>query len=1061
MIGRRVRPLQALLAAAGAVLGLRLFWVQVKEHELWSFEAARLVHAGREIPYRRGRILDAQGRVLARDTDFSTVALVYRDFRRGHPLGQVAHARSLLEGRPVGLAETRLHLRDWARELVSLTPEDWRAFARGEGRFADPASTLDERERAQRAANLGFYLQRLLGLDGRLPLRALWEDAGDGFERRSFLELAAGLSADPRARGGARRTAREASPAAVQEAWTALEERLARSLLQLDRLAPWVAPAGDAADAPASADPCAWLVAELERARRWVEDATASKLFAEAAGFAPGRLEPPALLALDQAWIAELLAWDAARVAEWAETVREAWTRTWRDEQALPRLVWDLVLEPAAEPGPSEFLDRLAQVFAPEGALERALDGAATPWSELDELAVFASLPDVLAAGPERELVAARSRCLPIQSPELRGAGASPDLLDAVAGAGEDLDERVRAHLAGRRASDVDGLLAIAGGLVRDWDARFQAALRGTLDEIARAADGDELSADGKLLLAADRRERASERAEFFLKDYGTRPRPLLSGEPPYDVIYLLTRYEADFAGFQARRARAREAATFLGDDERPAAELVGRVSAPAVNDLLRQRREAGRLRALKTLPERSEREEEELARLIGEVLLADEVKGVSGIEALYDQELTGKNGYAETRGLEDVFGAGAEEIPVGEPEDGLDVTLTLDVDLQRAAQRSLRRPEVPDDPERDDAWLAEPVGAIVLLSSAGDVLAAASEPDEGSTIGPSARGERERRIERTLTKPKFQPPGSVFKAFVAAWALDHGLDPARTVTCAPLEGGGYGYKDLRCWNQHGHGVVALEEALVQSCNAYFAWLGETIPAQEFQALAREFGFGAPTGVRAPPPWDAGLRKRGGLSEHTAGLTGMSRSGELTESQRRMTGNGLGAVEATPMQLARAMLALATGTRRALRLVRAVGGRELPPAAASELELSERSLEFVREALERVASDAHGTAHTALAPDVLGIPLAVKTGSADLTSREDADGRRKVQKHTWVGGWIPPEDPRCVFVVFEHDTSATSSHGAVYLARQFLRQPEVLRWLAQAGVDVSAAETPR
>ena len=1048
MIQRRTRPLQWMLALAGTLILLRLFWIQVVEHSLWRLEAARLVHAGREIPYRRGRILDTRGRVLARDSDLSAVVLVYRDFRRGHPLGQVAHARSLLEGRAVSLVDARAHLAEWCRELVLLTPAELQAFARGErGPEARSGTALDEQPFARRANDLGFYLRRLLDLDAR-GWKRLQDMTEDGQAERSFLELAACVK-----KGG-----RSVEPAAIQAAWRALEKKLERSLLQLERLARLLVPAETPGDSPASADPLTRLVADLERARRWVEDATAAKLFAQAADFAPGRLEPSNLLCFDHGWIAGLLAWDDARVAEWAEEVRAGWTKSFRDEQALARLLWDLVLDPARPAGPADFVDRLGVVFAPEGALAGSLDGETPHWYELDRLAVFASLPEVLAADVGEEELLERARCLPIQLESLRADPPTAEPLRALGAGPEGADDLVARHLAGRRPRDVDVLLGIARGIVLDWDARFQAAAGATLAAIAAGADAEDRSADGKLVLSAPRRDRATERAESLLMDYGTRPRPLLTDEPSDEVIYLLTRYEADFPGFQARDARARELPPFLGEDELPAAELIGRVSAPTIQDFLRQRSESERLRELQHRPERSDDEQEELARLIGEVLLQDEVKGVSGIEAYFDEELTGENGYAETRGLEDVFGQGGEEIAVKEPKDGEDVSLTLDVDLQRAAQRSLRTPLVPDDPERDAEWLSAPVGAIVLVSIEGEVLAAASEPDEGSLIGEDAQGQRESRRERTLTKPTFQPPGSVFKPFVAAWALDRGLDPTSRVTCGPLsDRGGFGYVDLRCWNKHGHGTLELHDALVQSCNAYFAWVGETLPTSEFLALADEFGFGQATGVRSPPPWAPGLRKRSGLVEHGAGITGLSKRGELSDSLRRMAGNGLGAVEATPMQLARGMVALATGEKRDLRLVRAVGARELPLPPREPLGISRKSLDFVREAMAEVASNARGTAHAALAPSSLGLEIAVKTGSADLTSRVDADGERKTRKHTWVGGWVPAEDPRAVFVVFEHDTSATSSHGAIYLARQFLLQPEVLDWLGKAGVDVSAA----
>lgn len=190
------------------------------------------------------------------------------------------------------------------------------------------------------------------------------------------------------------------------------------------------------------------------------------------------------------------------------------------------------------------------------------------------------------------------------------------------------------------------------------------------------------------------------------------------------------------------------------------------------------------------------------------------------------------------------------------------------------------------------------------------------------------------------------------------------------------------------------------------------------------------------------------------MSEDLAGLSA-PKNGELATSLRRMTANGLGRIEATPMQVARGLLALATGERRELRLVQQVGERELPRAPAEPLEISMRNVELVRRAMRGVADEARGTAHSALSRAQLGFPVAVKTGSADLESRKDEAGNPRARKHAWVAGWAPAVDPQLVFVVFEHDTMFTSSHGAIFLARQLLRQPEVLLWLADRGVDVS------
>ena len=119
------------------------------------------------------------------------------------------------------------------------------------------------------------------------------------------------------------------------------------------------------------------------------------------------------------------------------------------------------------------------------------------------------------------------------------------------------------------------------------------------------------------------------------------------------------------------------------------------------------------------------------------------------------------------------------------------------------------------------------------------------------------------------------------------------------------------------------------------------------------------------------------------------------------------------------------------------------------------LSIGQKALDFVRAAMRGVAEDPSGTAHDALSTLELGFPVAVKTGSADLPDKKDREGHVQERKHTWVAGWTPAGAPELVFVVFEHDTSVTSSHGAVYLAQQLLRQPEVLLYLAEHGVDVS------
>ena len=89
MIGRRIQPLLAVCFLGGLIVIGRLYQVQIDEHGIWSRDAALLLHSGRILPAQRGAIEDTRGRVLARDRESYGLSLVYREFRRGHPLRRI------------------------------------------------------------------------------------------------------------------------------------------------------------------------------------------------------------------------------------------------------------------------------------------------------------------------------------------------------------------------------------------------------------------------------------------------------------------------------------------------------------------------------------------------------------------------------------------------------------------------------------------------------------------------------------------------------------------------------------------------------------------------------------------------------------------------------------------------------------------------------------------------------------------------------------------------------------------------------------------------------------
>ncbi len=1047
MIGERTRRLFGLIAAAFAVLFVRLAWIQIGEHEVWAEQAARLVHSGRIIPYERGAITDAAGTVLARDVQAYELSFEYRPFRRDHPLGQVAHARTALEVRAVTYGEASRNLERWAEEIVDLVPAGVEAFARGGPLLTvsldipavpDPAADA----RGGRAQDLRFYVRKLLQADSAQWARVL--ELSQTQVSATYLELFSAVCERDTADVG-----RE-----LKAGW-------ARSLADLEYLAGEIEVEG----AP-DTGPFEHLLELLEDSRRAVEGAAASALFEEAAGFPAGRVAPETLLAaFDLEELRLILRWDARDLEDWAQRTRARWRSSWRDGYALPRLVEQLTLDPAMPPDADRVVSMLAALFGSSADLERALGGDPLDWRELDELGVFRDLGQLFRVDLPPEFDELGSAVLPWQDERLRALAAPApwELLDDVrlappaappaqASDGaetlqgtaapaarlspEPWTARWQRSLASNSADARAERYELARELVEGWEGAVDAALASALGRALAAARPADLGPGGGMLFSRGRLDRVEERAAYIQKDYGGRPRKL-EGSPSYDVVYLLAAFPERYPGFEACDARLRERVTLEGD-ERPLAEaLIGSVSRADVRTMQRQRADERRLAELRAKADRSDAEEDELEGLVESVLLPEEKSGVSGVEGFFDPELRGHNGYREDLGLADVLEASS----VKEALDGLDVRLTLVAGLQRAGERVINHPEVPDDAKYDPGWYAEPVGAIVMITAQGDVLVAASAPLEDGASQPA--------IERTLRVPTFQPPGSSLKPFMASYALDAGLDPQAMVECTVMPDGHCGYVDVRCWYSTGHGRVNLSDALMGSCNAYFAWLGEQMSVPELHAAAHAFGFGEPTGVCTPPLGSARQGKRGGLLENASDYIFKR---DLRDSERRRATNGLAVVEATPMQVARATAGLATGRLPELRLVSAVGGKDLPRAEPRAVPISARSLEAVRAALLRVTQDPDGTAYKALNASELGFVLAAKTGSADLVGRSARDDDGRVRKHAWVTAYAPPEDPAFVLVVFIHDTSATSSHGAVYVARQFLDQPEVRAFLAASAI---------
>ncbi|MDZ4772349.1 MAG: penicillin-binding transpeptidase domain-containing protein [Planctomycetota bacterium] len=1051
---RRFGPLIGIVFAGLGVLAVRLFQVQIVEHEVWSQQASGLVRSSRVLPSHRGSILDRNGVVLARDEDTYRIDFKYREFRRRHPLGILAHAYSSLEMRVVPLAAALQHRQAWTEALLRISPQDLDRFEAGDELTTKVLSvakteTPNTEARARRAADLRYYVGELLALtkEDASFVRRLEDDA----RSPSYLEILA------RRRG-----------LAVEALLARVNANVGRACEELSTLAGFLRVesrderAGTVLAGGAALDR---TIAFLEDVRANLEDESADDLFESAAGFDAGAISTESLATVfDLTWIARSLRWDEARLSAWIAS-RETRNQAQTAAIVLPRALVHVELE--TPPRRAErLLDEIALLYAPPNQRDRDEDGRPPSWRDLDDLAVLDQIPSLFEGTRMSSDSNVPDVVLPLQDRDLRDIVPDPadpwkivGLVSDLAGKDGAADEPLREPIAsetwtefGRNRANLESpaVRVELTRLVRALDRRHRAAIDRLLSNLSSSIVHDDGSLP-RLTFTESRRKRAQERDRYVQADRGNRPLRVLD-EPDYELVQRIARNPELYRGFEVRDATKRVHPLVDADGEITANLLLGSVGKPLLRELMKQAGDETRLSELRFMVIRSDDEEHEMRVLAARVQRADEWSGSSGLEDYLDPELRGKPGWLQTEGLEERSrnDAGAEVVP---PRDGLDVTLTLDVELQNAAQQVISHPKMPGG-QTDRAFFESPVGAIALITLQGEVLAAASAPNTAEFPAIPGRDlERSVRRERTLQRPTFNPPGSVFKPFVAAYAIQQlGFDPARHFECRDMGKGRGGFETMHCTGIHGSSD--LKRALTVSCNSYFAQVGLEYGADQAVAMTELFGFTQPTGIKS-----FGTTGRSGLREEVFSAKELARAMKSREAHMRFA-NGLTVLNVLPMQVARATAGLVTGSLPDVRIVKSVGTTAVEPAARP-LGIDEKTLQFVASAMRDVVDSPDGSAHgKGLDVGTLGFDFACKTGSGDYLPFRDtpelsADDRRamdagKMRKHTWVAGWFPVDAPKAVLVVYLHDVSETSSHTAVYVAAQFLATDAVKKFVGGA-----------
>jgi len=402
-------------------------------------------------------------------------------------------------------------------------------------------------------------------------------------------------------------------------------------------------------------------------------------------------------------------------------------------------------------------------------------------------------------------------------------------------------------------------------------------------------------------------------------------------------------------------------------DPQRRWVVLAGRYDA-----LSKQRMEGERGVHFERLLERLYPHGDLAIELMGRV--STEGRGQGGLEQEYDSLLAGRAGEGVAR--RDHLGRplAGSLIPVVEPVAGADLVLTIDYTLQEIAHEALGQAVTRTGASGGELLLVDP--------RTGDILAAASRREDGARQWRGA-------IET-------YEPGSTLKPFVVAALIAQGRVELEDTVYA--EEGNWTHDGRTLRDTKPHGWLTMREALVVSSNVAFGKLSALLEPAEQYGYLRDFGFGAPTGLRFPSEASGLLRRPKGWSRYSQVSLAI--------------GYELGV---TPLQMTMAYSALANGgilmEPRLVREVRERDGRVLhgyAPRAVRRVVPERVAMELAATLVDVVEV---GTGQEA---GLESFQVAGKTGTARLFS----GGRYESGGYTAsFAGFFPAKDPQLAFLV--------------------------------------------
>ncbi len=393
--------------------------------------------------------------------------------------------------------------------------------------------------------------------------------------------------------------------------------------------------------------------------------------------------------------------------------------------------------------------------------------------------------------------------------------------------------------------------------------------------------------------------------------------------------------------------------------------------------------------------------------------------KGKTGVEAYYDDQLSGLNGGDIWR----VSPSGQEQdCLISLPsKDGDDIHLTLDIHLQQVCEQALKDRQ----------------GSVIVLDvNSGDVLSLVSKPDfDLNQLTPSIS----RKTFQEITEQGawlnraiqgLYPPGSTFKLISLSALMKSGVvNEHSQFTCE----GSYliGNRTFHCHNRQGHGLLDVTRAIQTSCNPFIYHFALACGPTRIYQEACEFGLNSPTKIDLPYETSNTL-----VPSETWKKNHLYES--WTDGDTANFSIGQGFLRITPLQLPCVAASLAKNQKNLTPHV--CLDAPIPPTKTKPL-MPEKNWQLLLKGME--SSVEAGTSRFAY---IQGLKSAVKTG----TSQVKIAGTHTYAHIGWLIGFAPVQAPKIAFCIMIEQKDLTENFWGSHVCGPVAR--EILQFCIDQGI---------